>query len=283
MEIPVLTYHSAYVSGDEYHLNDHVAFYHDIRLVHSLGLRVISLDAMVDRMLVGDGDLRGVVALTMDDATNFDYYDLPHPTCGMQRSMLNIMRDFVDEFGPGAQPHLHATSFVIASAEARTELDQKCLIGTNWYTDEWWNDAISSGLMGIANHSWDHNHPSLAIVSQRDQVKGSFLNIDTYEDADAQIRRAGELIASKTGGRASRVFAYPFGEVNEYLAQSYLPTRAAEHKLKAAFATRKVPDGVRNGIWTLPRLVCRDDWSSTDELADLLEASQRSLGMSELE
>jgi peptidoglycan/xylan/chitin deacetylase (PgdA/CDA1 family) len=153
-------------------------------------------------------------------------------------------------------------------------MDRRCLINRNWYTDEWWTDAIASGLMGIANHSCDHNHPSLEIVAQRQQDKGSFLNIDTYSDADAQIRKAGDFLAEKTGNRASRLFAYPFGEVNEYLAHSYLPNHIAEHKLKAAFATRQSQVAGPDAIWTLPRLVCRADWHSTDELALILSTAQ---------
>jgi len=274
MEIPVLTYHSAYVSGDGYDCNDHVAFYHDIRLVHELGLRVVSLDAMVNRIRKGTTNLNGYVALTMDDGTNFDYYDLPHPIWGTQRSMLNIMKDFIEEFGPAAQPELHATSFVIASSDARNELDRTCLISRNWYTDEWWAEAIASGLMGIGNHSWDHNHSSLETVAQRHQAKGNFLNIDTYADADAQIRRAADFLAEKTCDGASRLFAYPFGEVNDYLVHTYLPDHVAEHKLKAAFATRRSQVPGSNGIWNLPRLVCRNDWHSTDELAAILTAMQ---------
>jgi Polysaccharide deacetylase len=274
MDIPVLTYHSAFVSGDAYDCNDHVAFYHDIQLVHRLGLRIVSLDSVVNRIRGGAADLDGYVAFTMDDGTNFAYYDLPHPIWGTQRSMLNIMKDFVDEFGAAAQPELHATSFVIASPDARSELDRKCLINRNWYTDEWWTDAIASGLMGIGNHSWDHNHPSLDTVAQRHQDKGSFVNIDTYKDADAQIRKASDFLAEKTYDRASPLFAYPFGEVNDYLAHSYLPNYIAEHKLKAAFATRQSQVSGPNGIWTLPRLVCRDDWHTTDELALILSAAQ---------
>jgi hypothetical protein len=278
VNIPVLTYHSAYVSGDDYARNDHIAFHHDLRLVHRLGLRVVSLDAMVERIRAGASDLSGSVAFTMDDGTNFDYYDLPHPIWGTQRSMLNILKDFVVEFGDAAQPDLHATSFVIASPGARTELDRTCLIGRDWYTDEWWVEAIASGLMGIANHSWDHNHPSLQTVAQRNQDKGSFLNIDSYSDADAQIRGAADFLAARTGNRASPLFAYPFGDVSDYLAGSYLPEHVAEHGLRAAFATRESAVRYPGSIWTLPRLVFRDDWRSPDELAAILAAMQVATG-----
>jgi Polysaccharide deacetylase len=270
MQIPVLTYHSAYISGDAYDCNDHVAFHHDLRLVHGLGLRIISLDGMVERIRAGVSSLQGYVAFSMDDGTNFDYYDLPHPTWGVQRSMLNIMKDFVAEYGVDAQPEIHATSFVIVSSDARNELDRTCLIGRDWYTDEWWASAIDSGLMGIGNHSWDHNHPTLGRVAQRHQEKGNFLNIDTYADADAQIRQAGDFLSAKTGGRASRLFAYPFGEVSGYLADEYLPERVAEHKLTAAFTTRQGASNFRPSLWTLPRFVCRDDWRTMDELSALL-------------
>jgi Polysaccharide deacetylase len=269
---PVLTYHSANISGNTYESNDHIAFYQDIRLIHALGFRVINLEMLVDRLLSGEETPRDVVALTMDDATNFDYYDLSHPTWGMQRSMLNIMKDFIDEFGRAAQPDLHATSFVIASPAARAELDRKCLVDRGWYTDEWWSEAIASGLVGIGNHSWDHNHPNVSRVAQRRQEKGTFRNIDTYVDADAQIRRAGDFLESKTAGRASRLFAYPFGESNEYLVDSYLPRYASEHHVKAAFTTRSSVESVPSIPWAIPRWVCRDDWRSPDALAAILTA-----------
>ena len=274
MRLPVLTYHSAYISGQDYASNDHVAFHQDLRLVHRLGLRIVSLDAIVDKLRNGTDDLTGYVAFTMDDGTNFDYYDLPHPSWGVQRSMLNILKDFVAEFGADAQAELHATSFVIVSPGARRELDQTCLINRDWYTDEWWVEAISSGLMGIANHSWDHNHDSLRTVAQQHQNKGTFLNIGDYVDADAQIRRASDFLAAKTRGGASRLFAYPYGEVSDYLAQNYLPNHVGEHKLKAAFGTQQRTAASSNGIWCLPRLVFRDDWHSPDQLADILAGMQ---------
>jgi hypothetical protein len=272
---PILTYHSAYVSGDDYASNDHIAFASDLRLVHKLGLRITPLDLMVDRMLRRESSPPGSVAFTLDDGTNFDYYDLPHPTWGMQRSMLNIMRDFVDEFGRQAQPDLQATSFVIASPAARSELDRTCLIGSDWYTDEWWAPAIASGLMGIGNHSWDHNHEGLGIVSQRNQHKGTFLNIDTFSDADAQIRQASDFLSAKTEGRASRLFAYPYGEVNTYLALSYLPTFVADHRLKAAFVAGREPVAGADAIWSVPRFVFRNHWHTLDELASILAAAAR--------
>jgi hypothetical protein len=268
--VPVLTYHAARVGGSDYASNDHVAFCNDLRLLHREGFHIATLDAIVAALRHGGRDLSATVGISMDDGTDFDYHDLPHPAWGVQRSMLNIMKDFVVEFGAHAQPDLNATSFVIASPAARRELDAKCLIGRNWYTDDWWPDAIASGFMSIANHSWDHNHPALGVVAQRNQEKGTFSVIDTYEDADAQIRQATEYLSRKTAGKASRLFAYPYGQFNSYLTDEYLPRFGPQHGMEAAFTA--APDMIsgRSARWTLPRLVCGNDWKSSDELRAIL-------------
>src|SRR6185437_11759995 len=169
VNVPVLTYHSLTVQGSDYRDNDHVAFASDLRTITSLGYRVVSLDRVVrwhgDAILgLEPPDAGGTVAVSFDDGTDFDYHDLPHPTCCVQRSMLNLMRDFVAEAGPDAQPGLHGTSFVIASGEARSTLDRTCIIGKNWMRDSWWGAAVATGLLGIGNHSWTHNHPSLPVA-----------------------------------------------------------------------------------------------------------------------
>ena len=247
-----------------------MAFFDDLRLLHREGFRIAGLDDIVAALRRGAHDLTATVGISMDDGTDFDYHDLPHPAWGVQRSMLNIMKDFVDEFGPHAQPDLHATSFVIASPSARRELDTKCLVGRNWYSDDWWSDAIASGLMSIANHSWDHNHPAVGVVAQRNQEKGTFSVIDTYEDADAQIRRASEYLSRKTGGKASRLFAYPYGQCNSYLIDEYLPRFGSQHGMVAAFTAGPGMIAQTSAIWTLPRQVCGNDWKSADELRAIL-------------
>jgi hypothetical protein len=222
------------------------------------------------KKLRGEPDIDGCVAMSFDDGTDFDYFDLPHPLWGTQRSMLNIMKDFVQEFGPDAQPGLHATSFVIASPEARRDLDRTCLAHRNWFTDDWWPAAIASGLMSIANHGWDHVHPTLEVVAQRDQKKGTFSAIETYEDADAQIRQATDYIMQKTEGKACRLFAYPYGESNDYLTTEYFPNFRDEHRVEAAFGATADGPSMPSGIWNLPRLVCGYHWKCSSELAALL-------------
>jgi hypothetical protein len=274
MAIPVLTYHSARISGNDYGSNDHVAFREDLRLLHGVGFKISELSDVVMRLRSGARPRRDEVAITLDDGVDFDFLDLPHPAWGNQRSMLNIMKDFIEEFGSGAQPHMHATSFVIASPVARKQIDRTCLVNRDWYTDDWWPAAIESGLMAIANHSWDHLHPALETVAQRDQEKGSFTPVDTYADADAQIRQATDYLMRKTQNRACPLFAYPYGEMNDYLTNDYFPNFESEHRLLAAFAAVPALPPKVESIWALPRFVCGHHWTSRDELAAILARAQ---------
>ena len=274
MAIPILTYHSARIGGNDYGSNDHVAFREDLRLLDSMGFKISELSDIVTRLRSGAGARPNEVAITLDDGVDFDFLDLPHPTWGNQRSMLNIMRDFIGEFGRGAQPHMHATSFVIVSPAARKQIDRTCLVNRDWYTDDWWPAAIDSGLMAIANHSWDHLHPALEIVAQRDQVKGTFAAVDTYADADAQIRQATDYLMYKTQNRACLLFAYPYGEMNEYLTNDYLPNFESEHRLQAAFAAIPAEPPELESIWKVPRFVCGHHWHCREDLAAILDRAR---------
>src|SRR5437868_11553101 len=95
MRIPVLTYHAVNIAGNDYANNDHVAFAADLRLIDDLGLRIVPVHWLVDALL-GDTQraLEDCVALTCDDGTDFDFFDLDHPEHGTQRSLYNCMRDF---------------------------------------------------------------------------------------------------------------------------------------------------------------------------------------------
>ena len=69
MEIPVLTYHSTNISGNDYHNNDLVAFQVDLQLIKELGIEIISANQLVD-WLVGKQDLdtsKNVVLITCYD------------------------------------------------------------------------------------------------------------------------------------------------------------------------------------------------------------------------
>lgn len=276
MRALVLTYHSHNIAGTDYATNDHVALASDLRTLHAQGARIVALEEIargVEGGLAGGGEVR--VGLSFDDGPLFDFEDFTHPRFGPQRSFLNILRDFRDEAGRGAQPGLHATSFVIASPAARGAMERAEDCGyaflNDWLTDRWWNEAIGSGLMAIGNHSWDHVHHAPDSIAIAAPVRDDFTRVDNYTDADREIRAAASFINARVAGRCT-VFAYPFGHVNDYLLNDYMPLRTYEHGMKAAFGTGG--RGIRAGdsVWNIPRAVCGHDWKSPAELTKLLTA-----------
>ncbi len=267
MRVPVLTYHAMNIAGNDYADNDHVALAEDLRTLHRLGLRIVPLAHVVDALLgvVPESTVDGAVAISFDDGSWFDWHDLDHPAHGWQRGMARILRDFSAQAAAPA----HATSFVIVSPAARATLDQTCMIGRGWWDDEWWRAAIDQGSLAIESHSWDHNHATLPQTAQREQRKGTFTSIETYADADAQIRQASDWLDAHCATRTS-LFAYPYGESNDYLVREYLPDFQHEHRLRAAFATAAQPVERGANRWLLPRLVCGQHWTSSEGFADLL-------------
>lgn len=268
MRVPVLTYHANNVSGNDYADNDHVALGVDLRLIHRAGLRIVPLARVVD-VLLGEApetNVENAVALSFDDGSWFDWHDIDHPSWGMQRGFAGILRDFAAECGAD----VHATSFVIVSPKARETLDRTCLAGRGWWQHDWWLHAQREGLIAIENHSWDHNHATLPTTVQRAQEKGSFRAIDTYADADAEIRQAGDWLDEHLAPHRGSLFAYPYGETNAYLIEGYLPRHAREHRLRAAFGTAPGMIERDSPRWQLPRFVCGQHWRSSAELERIL-------------
>ncbi len=268
MRVPVLTYHSNNVSGTDYARNDHVALAEDLRLIQRRGLRIVPLGRVVDVLLgeAAPSTLDNAVGLSFDDGSWFDWHDLDHPTCGVQRGFAGILRDFAAETGA----EVHATSFVIVSPAARATLDRTCLIGRGWWGDDWWQAAQHEGLLAIESHSWDHNHHTLPDTAQREQRKGTFRTIETHAQADAEIRQAADWLDAHLAPHRASLFAYPYGESNDYLLEDYLPRFVHEHRLRAAFGTEAGPVHRASNRWYLPRYVCGLHWRSPDELARVL-------------
>ncbi|HKE47668.1 MAG TPA: polysaccharide deacetylase family protein, partial [Rhodanobacteraceae bacterium] len=260
-------YHSNNVGGNEYDTNDHVALAADLRVIRRAGLRIVPLARVVDALLGTTALPERAVALSFDDGSYFDWYDMDHPTCGPQRGFAGILREFAAKTGAAA----HATSFVIVSPDARAILDRTCLAGRGWWGDDWWRDAEREGLIAIESHSWDHNHHTLPSTVQREQDKGTFRSIDTHADADAEIRAANDWLDMHARAPRAGLFAYPYGETNDYLVRDYLPRHVAEHRLRAAFGTKPEPVTRASARWNLPRYVCGHHWRSTDELARLVD------------
>ena len=95
----------------------------------------------------------------------------------------------------------------------------------------------------------------------------AFGNIASPAQAELQIKRASEYIGERTHGDSARLFAYPYGQVSEYLANHYLP---AQEQVWAAFSMEGRPLGHDADIWRLPRYVCGRDWKSNDELGRII-------------
>lgn len=278
MKALVLTYHSHNITGSDYATNDHVALASDLRTLTAAGARIVPLARIVEALrggLEGPAD-EVLVGLTFDDGPSFDFADFVHPSLGPQRSFLNVMRDFAAEAGAAAQPGLHATSFVIASPEARGAMERAEDCGypgiAGWLGDAWWKEAAGSGMLAIDNHSWDHVHhavPRTAIVAEE---RDDFTRVACYIDADREIRRAADFIRSRAAVPCEH-FAYPFGHVNRFLVEDYMPCRAPEHGMAAAFGVDGRALAPDDSIWNIPRAVCGHHWKSPQELRALLGRS----------
>lgn len=129
-------------------------------------------------------------------------------------------------------------------------------------------------MIGIESHSWDHNHPDLDHVAQRDQLKGDFRNIDTFADCDVQVAGSADYIAGRLNGARPTLFAYPWGQASEYLRREYFPGYRDRHGFRAAFTTDPKPVSKTDSIWALPRFVFGRDWKSPAQLAGLLAGCQ---------
>lgn len=259
----ILAYHSQNISGNAYHENDHVALAHDLRMIHQQGYSIIALDTLVERLRQGQTP-ENSVCLTFDDGTDFDALDMNHVGNGMQRSFLNILRDFQQESG---QP-VSATSFVIASPDARQIIDSKSLYGDGRLSDHWWRSVDREGLIRIESHGWDHNHPDLG-----GPHSGGFSAVDSYDQCHHQVISAADYIESKTG-RRPRFFAYPYGESSAYIREDYFPNHQQEHGCLAAVGTDGGYLNADSDLWNLPRFVCGYNWRSKEELAQILSRSQ---------
>ena len=264
---PVLLYHSQNVLGNDHETNDHVALEEDLRLIQRLGFQVIPLNWLVSWVLGElEPDLAKTVCITFDDGVDADVRDLHFPEFGKQRAFANIMADFQDEFGPAAQPMLHATSFVVASPEARSVMDRYSLFDQGWMNEGWWGHD-HEGLLTIANHGWDHEHPDLAHAGH--EPAGDFHGVDCLEKADRQIFAAAKYIANVDGCRWPDLFAYPYGHVNDYLSREYFPNHD-HHRTRAAFTTEPCPVTVGSDRWQLGRFICGRHWRSHIDLEKIL-------------
>jgi hypothetical protein len=159
---------------------------------------------------------------------------------------------------------------VVVSPQARAELDRLCMHGRGWWQDDWWREAAASGLMGIASHSWDHNHEVLANPDFPALRRGTFTSIDNKEAADYQVLQAARYLWTRAPNPAARLFAYPYGPHSDYLADEYFPRYGKSMKIDACFGDEPRPWTAQSSRWKLPRFVHGRDWQDGGDLARLL-------------
>jgi peptidoglycan/xylan/chitin deacetylase (PgdA/CDA1 family) len=269
------------VLGPTYAQNDHLALPVDLATVASAGGRIVSLTTLVDALAADPsdaapiGDDATLVALTFDDGPAWDFEDFVHPALGPQRSFANILHDFRASAAGRTQREVTATSFVIASPEARRVMEttfdaEYTFLQQGALRDDWWSRAIDSGLLAIGNHSWDHLHPALDAVAHSRQARADFTQVTDAADADAQIRSAMAYVNAHTSGRAAPFFAFPFGHFNRFLLDDYLPGAGRAMGLRAAFTTEPEVIHGNESLWRLPRFTCGHHWRHPEELAAIL-------------
>ena len=261
LKIPVFAYHASNVFGMKYHLNDIVALEKDLKTIKDNAVRIISAHTLI-KYLSGEVKLNinhRYAVITFDDGNNLDFCDSQYPGFGKQKSFYSLLQE--------SDQYTHATSFVIASFQARKNMEKECLQGYPLLSDRWWKQAQDSGVLSIENHSWDHVHASLEHVCQSNNVKGDFSKIETFADAQEQVQQASNYIKSITNKQPS-LFAYPFGHFNDYLAEEYFPK--LQKSIVGAFTCEPNYVTMSTNLWKIPRFVCGCDWSDPSQFKKIL-------------
>ena len=268
----VLTFHSHNIAGNDYATNDHVALDATLAHLERAGIPVLRLLDVAKRLRAGTLDAlpERFACITFDDGTDHDWRDLAHPQHGPQKSMHSILRAHSRRLlGLVWKRRAHATSFVIASSRARAEISAAALGDANLMGDGWWRAAQRSGLMDIGTHGWNHVHPAVSEMQAQPALIERFDRVATPAEAALQVDRAFDAIRDTAGGDAGRVFAYPYGQVSEYLASHHLP---AQKDIVAAVGVE--PRALHAGTdpWRIPRYVCGPDWKDEAGLDAILRA-----------
>jgi len=89
-------------------------------------------------------------------------------------------------------------------------------------------------------------------VLQKDQIKGNFRLVESFDECEAQVRQASAFIEKRTR-RRPRYFAFPYGEASPYLRETYLPEHGAKYGLRAAFSIDRAFVTAESDRWFLPR------------------------------
>jgi peptidoglycan/xylan/chitin deacetylase (PgdA/CDA1 family) len=268
----ILTFHSHNISGNTYETNDHVALDATLGVLEKRRIPVVRLLAVARHLARGTFDAlpQRFACITFDDGSEYDWRDLAHPQHGPQRSMFSMLRSHSRSLlGLAWLRRANATSFVIASDSARREISAQALGDESMMTDRWWREAQASGLMDIGSHGWHHVHPAVSEMRSHPELIERFDRVASEEDARLHVDRAFASIRERAGGDSAAVFAYPYGQVSDFLADEYLPR---QERIVAAVAAYPRPVMADTDRWRIPRFVCGPDWSSVEGLEKLLDS-----------
>ncbi len=266
----VLTFHSQNIAGNAYANNDHVALDECLTFLRTSRLPILRLLDVVRCLRAGSFATLPdkFVCITFDDGCDFDWHDLRKGEWGVQKSMFAILRKHsVRILGPWWLRKACATSFVIASSEARRDISLTALGDPGLMSDTWWRQAQASGLLDIGTHGWNHVHPAVREMQARPDLMEKFDRLRSIDDAVLQVKDAFHVIHRIAGGESATIFAYPYGQVSDYLADEYLP---AQHEILGAVTAEATPLTERSNPWRLPRYICGWNWKSNDDLVAIL-------------
>ena len=271
MKVPILTYHSCNISGTRYETNDQVALSTDLQMLARKGWQVIRLRSLAES-LRGNAkrDFNRCVVLTCDDGYISDVRAMRFPVHGLQPGLLGVMQSFLAE-SPVAFPEMELSSFVIADPVTREALDRTGLLNEGWMGEDVWQLAQDSGLMRIESHSWDHNHPVLGNEGPDSMPRGDFFVVNNEIRARYEIDQSLDYLNARLNGDPCRIFAYPYGQANDFLRNDYLPRNAKRLGLIAAVGGKPEPVTRDSDLWNLPRYICGAHWQSPDELEAILD------------
>ena len=213
----ILTYHSGNITGNDYATNNLVALKQDLATIQRLKFSIVPLRTVADAVTRESFSAlpERAVAITFDDGLDFDFRSLVHPSNGPQQSVYQIL------FGFSARHDcpVHATSFVIASPDARRQIANREMLGYQWINDSWWQPALESGLFHIGNHSWDHVSPSVEVNSFESTRRASSRFIDNLGAAERQVHLARDYIEKIAPNPGSSLLAFPFGDYCSFLVE----------------------------------------------------------------
>ena len=200
----VLTFHSHNISGNTYETNDHVALDETLTLLEQLRIPVVRMLEAVRRLRRGSLDTlpERFACLTFDDGSDYDWRELEFPGHGRQRSMRAILRAHSTKLlGLAWRRRAHATTFVIASGDARREIAASALGDPGLMTDGWWRAAQASGLMDVGTGLFTRDvfAAHLSRLAKASQTTGRPLSICVLRIADSP-----DLTRARAGGWIDR-------------------------------------------------------------------------------